>query len=185
LAGFLRSKATRSGRSQLKTVESKSRHRSSTVWLLLIGDDTGTQEESDTEVPFGMEMRLQVFRSLAFLLSRFPEAANVSILARAVDLAKNEQADWTQGMEITQPWRGAHGLVRLLIFHGANPHDILVRNVVLNKSRNAWGRLRGYRDDVLDAVYWKRWLEEQSIGGLPPEIVEMIMLWSWENWCMI
>jgi hypothetical protein len=78
----------------------------------------------------------------------------------------------------------ARGLIRLLIFYGVDPHDFLVRRAVLNLAREAAGRYRGFREDILDAVYWKRWLDKQSIGGLPPEIGHMIMMKSWEKWCL-
>ncbi len=141
-------------------------------------------DDVERDVPFTPTFRRNVFRSLCRVLLKFPEAAATELLVTAIQLAKNEPATWTVGDRIKQPLRGAHGLVRLLIYYGGDPHDPLVRNVVLNVVGDASGKLTGFREDVLDARYWRRWLEEQSIGGLPPEIAEMIMLWSWENWCM-
>jgi len=74
---------------------------------------------------------------------------------------------------------------KLADFYGANPHDPLIVRSVLNFVEDARGRYKGYRDDVMDAVYWKRWLDKHSIGGLPPEIGQMVMMWSWQSWCLL
>ena len=153
--------------------------------ILTIRGDLGLEVNgARAEIPFGRTMRIQIFRSLSFVLSKFPGNSTTGLLVNAIELVKDEP-DVEGGTTIEQPLCGACGLVRLLIYHGGDRHDMLVRKTVLNAAEDSRGPYEGFSGDVLDAVNWKRWLDEQSIGGLPPEIGEMIMLWSWENWCMI
>ncbi len=83
-----------------------------------------------------------------------------------------------------RPMHGSRGLVRLLLFYGANV-DYVVRLAVLDEGQPAANRNRyfGFAGDMMDAKCWRRGITDGRIGGLPEETARMIMLMNWENWC--
>lgn len=133
----------------------------------------------------------QAFRSLSLVLSRVPDAANPRLLPRVINLIKCEApgrqkiARSSKNME-NEFWHGARGLVRLLLWH--DPHaanDPMVREAVRNEYGNPRRRYHGFAEDVREVRFWKKWCENQSIGGLPAEVLEEIVMIRWEFECLL
>lgn len=85
-----------------------------------------------------------------------------------------------QAASLNQPMAGNRGLVRVLLYflyHRVNPIDFAVKQKVLEVGYN------GFANDIYEVKCWIRWAQLQSIGGLPKEILEMIMMEKWLEFC--
>lgn len=71
------------------------------------------------------------------------------------------------------------GLLRALIYAGADPHAYVVKQAVRD-GISTHCNFRSFSSDIKAARYFIRWGERQLLGGLPREILEMIMYSAWE-----
>jgi hypothetical protein len=118
--------------------------------------------------------RRTTFRAVVWAAAMVHGEISASHLYAAIEQAKPDEP--TQ----RRPMAGARGTIRLLLFHGA-PVDYLVRRLVLGGPGQPF---KGFKDDVRDAVCWKRWISDGHIGGFPEELARMIMYNHRENWCV-
>lgn len=126
-------------------------------------------------------MRRQTFRSLAYVLGNGRDAPGGS---------RPPSAELFFALQVaTLPFGGVlpghSGIIRLLLLYGADANPQITQ--LLPKrlpSTNLPLQVIGYRhlhQDILQAIYWKRWSEEGLYAGLPAEIVNDIMLRKWEE----
>jgi hypothetical protein len=124
-------------------------------------------------------IRRQIFRSLAYILIRAEGHASSSDLLLVM----------MQKVSLP-PLRGHAGLVRLLLFFGADPTwpDIanfvpcrVRRDVAIPPRMYNTDLYRGLNKDIVQVTYWRRWIDRNMIKDLPPEVSTEIMLRLWEE----
>lgn len=128
-------------------------------------------------------LRRQMLRSLSFVCGQ-NGGCSANDLALLIDMVKTPNT----------PLHNARGLVRMAIFCGADPHVPVVRLTVdpppplppqtppntpiILPPMHRWP---GFDEDIKSARYWTRWMSENSVGGLPPELTREIFLWHLES----
>lgn len=138
--------------------------------------------------------RLHVFRSLIYALNKYPEQATPQMLVKVIGMVYSAPL-YTQ---VTDPadaryrwfYHRSHamghnfGLVRLMLYFGADTRDDKVKIAVSGHGK--WsGVVQKFAEDVREVRYWRRWGDQKLFGGLPPEVLEIIMFQSWEHFCFI
>lgn len=114
--------------------------------------------------------RFDMYDALRFALEHFRQFVDASHLIQAIAVTSGERSE-------AKPMAGLRGLVRALIYFGADPQDYAVKQKVLSSV------YRGFANDIYEVKCWKRWGELQCFGNLPPEVLEQVMLCSWEQFC--
>lgn len=112
------------------------------------------------------DVRSELYFCLIFGLQRISGTPDSAWLAKAILLVEPGAA-----------LADCYGLIRVLLYHGANPDTHVIRRLMDKQDSE---RYQGLLEDIWAVKCFLRWGERQSIGGLPREILEMIMYSTWE-----
>lgn len=147
------------------------------TWVLSV-DNERVDQTKTTARRHGL--RRAMFDSAAFLLDRIAAGsgtgASSADLALVLDVAKQPESH-LDGIK-------ARGIVRLLLYYGADPGVPAVRSRLPKENGGNRTWYSGFHDDVMSAIRWRRWLTKPSPESLlPPEIMREIMLHCWRSFC--
>ena len=142
----------------------------------------GTQNTLNPS-PATSAVRRQIFRSLAYILAyaekKTGSPASSSDLASAIGQVVPSGA-----------LRGHSGIIRLFLYHGADPLLVDVARSVPHRNRldvfssaqpSNDQLYRGLHTDIMQALYWQRWIGKKLIFDLPSEVSSQIMMCLWEE----
>ena len=156
------------------------------LFSISLGLTVAEYQPADAQAPTASsEARRQIFRSLAYVLGYAEKQTGAP--ASASDLMLAIQRAAPKG-----PLAGHSGIVRLLLFYGADPMLPDIPRFVCARTRNpvamATGSplandelYRGLNTDIKQAIHWKKWIDERSIMDMPPEVSTEIMMWLWQD----
>lgn len=105
-------------------------------------------------------------------------AASSWDLAAAISNVKALPATSAKSTRKAKAIEGFNGLVRLLLYFGAEPDHVQVRKAIRLDSE---GEYKGLIEDILDVERWKRWEQSGNFCGLPSEITRMVMFRVWRG----
>lgn len=128
-------------------------------------DGSGYHEDDLAE----FSTRLEIYSLFIFALKHVAGPPDAGLLAEAIRLVR------PNGL-----LQGLRGLVRALLYHGADPQAYIVKRTIRSLAANASERYTGFAEDIKAARSFLRWGERHLFGGLPREILEMIMYRTWE-----